>query len=240
MLEGHEPTDIELQQLSDVELAMFMKIKEKKVSAPQKRPDELQKMFFKRALKFAEDIFMRKRKTKRINMFYRHHFADVAEKLGCSLLNFYHPNKYYNTYFRQIKSGNKSGQKTFNTTYVRLILRSHTFRKITKDYLEVFMKDNIKERRKKIKKLIEACRKVAGTEEPPEMKPEPPKFDCSIDPELKPDIIMGDIGWAMTEELCQFDWPKPEKPRYAKTFHQWDELEQYLQSSKCKIPWSNR
>jgi hypothetical protein len=83
-----------LQQLSDVEFAMYMKIKEKKTSSPKKRPDELQKMFFKRAMKYAQDVFMKKRKNKRINMFYRHHFAEIAEKLGCSLLSFYHPNKY--------------------------------------------------------------------------------------------------------------------------------------------------
>jgi hypothetical protein len=71
-----------------------MKIKEKKASSSKKRPDELQKMFFKRAMKYAEDVFMKKRKNKRINMFYRHHFAEVAERLRCSLLSFYHPNKY--------------------------------------------------------------------------------------------------------------------------------------------------
>jgi hypothetical protein len=65
-----------------------MKIKEKKASSSKKRPDELQKMFFKRAMKYAEDVFMKKRKNKRIN------FAEVAERLRCSLLSFYHPNKY--------------------------------------------------------------------------------------------------------------------------------------------------
>jgi hypothetical protein len=55
-----------------------MKIKEKKAKSSKKRPDELQKMFFKRAMKYAQDVFMKKRKNKRINMFYRHHFAGVA------------------------------------------------------------------------------------------------------------------------------------------------------------------
>jgi len=32
---------------------MYMKIKEKKTASPKKRPDELQKMFFKRAMKYA-------------------------------------------------------------------------------------------------------------------------------------------------------------------------------------------
>jgi len=100
---------------------MYMKIKEKKTSSPKKRPDELQKMFFKRAMKFAQDVFLRRRKNKRINMFYRHHFGELAERLGLSLLHFYHPNK-------QLKTGIRCGPKTFNYTYVRLILRSQSFR----------------------------------------------------------------------------------------------------------------
>lgn len=121
--------------------------------AAKKRPDELQKMFFKRALKYAEDMFMKKRKTKRINMFYRHHFQEIAKKLDICITTFYHPN-------RQTKTGVKSGCKTFNFTYVRLVLRSDSFRQVVKNYLNVFLRDNLKERKKKVTKLIEACYKV--------------------------------------------------------------------------------
>lgn len=86
-------------------------------------------------------------------MFYRHHFEDIAKKLDICITNFYHPN-------RQTKAGVKSGCKTFNFTYVRLVLRSDTFRQVVKNYLGAFVKDNLKERKKKVAKLIEACEKV--------------------------------------------------------------------------------
>ena len=70
-----------------------MKVKDKSKSSI-KRPDELQKMFFKRAVKYAENMFFRKKKSKRVNAFYKHYFEETAERLGCSILNFYHPNKY--------------------------------------------------------------------------------------------------------------------------------------------------
>ena len=52
MLSDKEPNDIELQQLSDIDLAILMKVKDKS-KTKTKRPDELQKMFFKRAIKYA-------------------------------------------------------------------------------------------------------------------------------------------------------------------------------------------
>lgn len=93
VLSDREPTDIELQQLSDIDLAILMKVKDKNI-AKIKRPDELQKMFFKRAVKYAQNQFFRKKKSKRVNMFYKHYFAEAAEKIGCSMLNFYHPNRF--------------------------------------------------------------------------------------------------------------------------------------------------
>lgn len=73
VLSDEEPNDIELQQLSDVDLAILMKVKDKSLCSA-KRPDELQKMFFKRAVKHAQKIFFKRKKSKRMNAFYKHYF----------------------------------------------------------------------------------------------------------------------------------------------------------------------
>jgi|JI61114C2RNA_FD_contig_123_12237_length_1026_multi_2_in_1_out_0_2 hypothetical protein len=127
-------------------------------------------------------------------MFYRHHFGELAERLGVSLQHFYHPNK-------QVKKGTRSGPKTFNCTYVRLILRSASFREVTRGYLEQFMKDNLKERRKKIHKLIGACRKVT------EMSPVQIKFPAPLTfDDLKSDGALGGSGWLLTDESQHWGW----------------------------------
>jgi hypothetical protein len=53
--------------------------------------------------------------------FYHHHFDKISQKLNIPLVNFYHPDK-------KTKPGLKIGQKSFNKSYIKLLLRSDSFR----------------------------------------------------------------------------------------------------------------
>eukprot|EP00919_Chromeraceae_sp_WS-2016_P004612 GHVR01010930.1.p2 GENE.GHVR01010930.1~~GHVR01010930.1.p2 ORF type:complete len:116 (+),score=5.92 GHVR01010930.1:1577-1924(+) len=80
----------------------------------------------------------------------------------------------------------KIGQKTFNLSYIQLILESKSFRKISKDYHKTFKDECLAERKKKIATFTSSLLKLGE--------------------------------------------------RYRENTHK---LVQYMQSSKCKIPWSN-
>ena len=56
-----------------------------------------------------------------MSQFYHHHFDEVTQNNGLSITNFYHPNK-------KTRPGLEVGHKTFNLAYVRLLLKSKTFR----------------------------------------------------------------------------------------------------------------
>lgn len=77
-------------------------------------------MFFKKAFKYAEKSFFRKNKknkSRRMSQFYHFHFDAIAQKLNIPLINFYHPDK-------KTKPGLSTGQKSFNSSYVKTILKS--------------------------------------------------------------------------------------------------------------------
>ena len=75
--------------------------------------------------------------------FYHHHFDKVGERVSVPITDFYHPNK-------KTRPGLACGQKTFNMSYIRLILMSKSFRADAREYHKIFMEECIKERQKKI------------------------------------------------------------------------------------------
>ncbi len=115
-----------------------------------------------------------------MSQFYHHHFDSVADSLKIPLVNFYHPDK-------KTKPGLSTGQKSFNSSYVKTILKSLSFRKVCIEYHEKFKEDCKKERNKKIS-----------------------TFTRSL--------------------FAIMDQDKQEKTKLIK----------FLQSSKCKIPWTNK
>jgi len=67
--------------------------------------------------------------------------------MNIPLVNFYHPD-------RKTKPGLRVGQKSFNKSYIKLLLRSDSFREISKQYRLKFMDESIKERTQKIPKFV--------------------------------------------------------------------------------------
>lgn len=80
-------------------------------------------MFYKKAFKYSVKKYFGKKKNKsrRMSQFYHHHFDQVCQEAGTPLASFYHPDK--NT-----KPGLVVGQKTFNLSYIRTLLKSKSFR----------------------------------------------------------------------------------------------------------------
>ena len=121
-----------------------------------KRPDEYQKLFFKRAFKFAEKQYFGRRnknRSRKMSGFYHHHFEGVATRIGVPLVNFYHPD-------RKTRPGLKIGQKSFNQAYIRLILTSPSFRAVSRAYLARFKVELNDERRAKVPKFADYLRSV--------------------------------------------------------------------------------
>jgi len=56
-----------------------------------------------------------------MSSFYHYHFDKISNTLNVPLVNFYNPD-------RKTKPGLKTGQKSFNKSYIRLILKSDSFR----------------------------------------------------------------------------------------------------------------
>lgn len=128
-LNNGELNDIELQQLAEDE-RMALEEVQRKTRTAKKRPDEYQKLFYRRAFKFAEKEFFGKRnknKSRKMSGFYHFHFESAAQKMNVPLINFYHPDK-------KTRPGLKVGQKSFNRCYVRLLLRSESFRAVSRAY----------------------------------------------------------------------------------------------------------
>lgn len=147
----------------------------------KKRPDEYQKLFFKRAFKYAEREFFGKSKNKsrKMSAFYHHHFEIIAQSMGIPLVNFYHPDK-------KTKPGLRTGQKSFNLAYIKLLLRSDSFREVSRSYYRHFKADCLAERASKIPKFVTYVKGVI-----------------------------------------------------LKHGHDPQRMAEMIQSSKCKIPWSN-
>lgn len=66
-----------------------------------------------------------------MSSFYHHHFEPIAQRMGIPLVNFYHPDK-------KTKPGLRTGQKTFNQSYIKLLLRSDSFREVSRSYYKQF------------------------------------------------------------------------------------------------------
>jgi hypothetical protein len=60
-----------------------------------------------------------------MSQFYHYHFDKVATSYGIPIINFYHPDK-------KTKPGLKTGQKSFNLVYIKLILKSKSFQGVCK------------------------------------------------------------------------------------------------------------
>lgn len=122
ILKGNEPTDIELQQLNDVEKAFLLKLKEKKDTKKieesdeisflnenhlnfnnrKKRMEENQKLFFKKAFSFIDNNFFRtkiknkkkiQKRHKNYEEFYQFYFGEISKTIGVQIENFFHPQK---------------------------------------------------------------------------------------------------------------------------------------------------
>ena len=115
-----------------------------------------------------------------MSQFYHHHFDSVANTLKIPLINFYHPDK-------KTKPGLSTGQKSFNSSYVKTILKSLSFRKVCSEYHAHFKEDCKKERNKKISTFTRSLFAIV-------------------------------------------DQDKQDKTKLIK----------FLQSSKCKIPWTDK
>lgn len=122
---------------------------QERVKNAKKRPDEYQKLFYKRAFKYAEkEYFGRsKNKSRKMSGFYHHHFGKVAKQMGVPIVNFYHPD-------RKTKPGLRVGQKSFNKSFIKLLLRSDSFRQTSQTYCLRFRQDCIDERRVKLPKFV--------------------------------------------------------------------------------------
>ena len=75
--------------------------------------------------------------------FYHHHFDQISEMQKIPLTDFYHPNK-------KTRPGLVCGQKTFNLSYVRLVLKSKSFKADAREYHKIFVQDCMKDRDKKV------------------------------------------------------------------------------------------
>lgn len=79
-LNNNQLNDIELQQLSEQERDVFEQV-QKKTQAIKKRPDEYQKLFYRRAFKFAEKKYFGKKgknKSRKMSAFYHYYFGNTA------------------------------------------------------------------------------------------------------------------------------------------------------------------
>ena len=155
LLNNDELNDIELQQLSEQERLAVADVQEK-IEVGGKRPDEYQKLFYRRAFKFAEREFFGKRcknKSRKMSSFYHFYFGSTAQRMGIPLLNFYHPDK-------RTRPGLKVGQKSFNKAYIRLLLRSDSFRDASRLYRGKFILECKEERNEKIQKFSKYLRGV--------------------------------------------------------------------------------
>ena len=135
--------------MSEKEREVFEEV-HRKGAVVKKRPDEYQKLFYKRAFKFAEKQFFGKKsrnKSRKMSGFYHHYFGTTAQKMNVPLVNFYHPDK-------KTRPGLRVGQKSFNRAYVRLLLRSDVFRQVSLAYRNRFYQECINERQKKVGKFV--------------------------------------------------------------------------------------
>lgn len=71
-----------------------------------------------------------------MSSFYHHYFEVTAQKMNIPLVNFYHPDK-------KTKPGLITGQKSFNLSYIKLLLKSDSFREVSRSYHKHFKDDCI-------------------------------------------------------------------------------------------------
>ncbi|KAM3134551.1 hypothetical protein pb186bvf_013365 [Paramecium bursaria] len=152
---GKPSTDQELQQLNDVQKTILECVQKKPTT---KRVEEKQKYVFKKAFKHIEQGFrkkhgqkkIRKDKQKNVEEFYQFHFQQVSAIQKIPLQNFFHPQKL----IKQLRPTFKS----FNQTYIKLIMSSSSFRREVNHYLQnKFVVECEKERIKKLQKFVSCC-----------------------------------------------------------------------------------
>lgn len=85
--------------------------------------------------------------------FYHFYFGGTAQKMNVPLVNFYHPDK-------KTRPGLRVGQKSFNRSYIRLLLRSEPFREVSKAYRSRFYTECVEERQGKVSKFADYLRGV--------------------------------------------------------------------------------
>lgn len=67
-----------------------------------------------------------------MSQLYHHYFDKVSKTENIPITSFYHPDK-------KTKPGLQLGFKTFNITYIRLLLKSQSFRQSLKHYHKFFL-----------------------------------------------------------------------------------------------------
>ena len=75
--------------------------------------------------------------------------------MNVPLVNFYHPDK-------KTRPGLRVGQKSFNKSYVRLLLKSEVFRDVSRAYRKRFYDDCLEERQKKVGKFVSYLKGVVN------------------------------------------------------------------------------
>ena len=64
--------------------------------------------------------------------FYHNYFDKTSKRCNLPITSFYHPDK-------KTKPGLQVGFRTFNITYIRLLLKSQEFREVIKVYHKFFL-----------------------------------------------------------------------------------------------------
>ena len=127
----------------------------KRQTQKPKRPDECHKLFYKKSFKFAENQFFKKKKCKsrKMSYFYHHYFDKASKSQNIPITSFYHPDK-------KTRPGFQIGFKTFNITYIRLLLKSKVFRNVIKEYHHYFIDECLKERQKKLNSFTNSIKRI--------------------------------------------------------------------------------
>jgi hypothetical protein len=143
-----------LQQLPEHQRNVLYQI-QNKGKDKKKRADESQKLFYKRAFKYSESKFFKrcKNKSRKMSHFYHFHFDSISQLEGIPITQFYHPNK-------KTKPGLALGYKTFNSKYVRLLLRSKSFLEDTREYHKIFIDDCLRDRKKKVISFTNSIQRI--------------------------------------------------------------------------------
>eukprot|EP01015_Nassula_variabilis_P023904 TRINITY_DN4513_c0_g1_i10.p1 TRINITY_DN4513_c0_g1~~TRINITY_DN4513_c0_g1_i10.p1 ORF type:complete len:301 (+),score=36.81 TRINITY_DN4513_c0_g1_i10:191-1093(+) len=159
-MSGEEVKEKDLYLLNDYERCVVKSIQIKKTKPKTKEQNNKQVM--RPAFKKLQDKFFRSQlkkpnkkklqsKEKDQNQFYEHYFGEIKNNEKISIENFYQP----------IKKSKKGSQRTYNQNYLKLTLKSQSFREDLLAYVQSqFLEEQQVSRDKKIDELLKKCRKL--------------------------------------------------------------------------------